>query len=259
MHQQRKTLRAGELDPHRKELLDLPEAGMVWEPGKEAWENKLAALRSYRRATGHLAPRQDAVWTDPADGTEVPIGQYMANLRRKGGLGKDPKRAEQRAKQLTAIDPDWNCPWPLNWQRHYPILADLVDADGHLPCIAPGVTFEGDDIGTARWRQQEPGTWAQLMPEQRKRLSALGIKGPEAPPPAPEAAHPGKGPEQCPAGVPAGPYGPGAVGGTGRPQPAGAARPHRGDRDRRRDGVREAGRMGLQPQAAAGQAHRSRV
>lgn len=34
---------------------------MVWEPGEEAWEAKLAALRSYLRATGHLTPRQDAV------------------------------------------------------------------------------------------------------------------------------------------------------------------------------------------------------
>jgi hypothetical protein len=148
---------------------------MVWEPGEEAWENKLAVLRSYRRATGHLAPRQEAVWGEGE--AMVPTGQYMANLRRKGGLGKDPKRAEERAKQLAAIDPDWNCPWPLNWQRHYRVLADLVDADGHLPHIAPGVTFEGDDIGTWRWRQQEPGTWAQLLPEQRERLTALGIKG----------------------------------------------------------------------------------
>ncbi|MCX0247908.1 helicase associated domain-containing protein, partial [Streptomyces drozdowiczii] len=163
-------LRAGELDPHREELLDAPEAGMVWEPGEDAWEAKLAVLRSYRRATGHLAPRQDAVWDDPAGTGSVPIGQYMANLRRTGtknGLGKDPDRAAKRAAQLAAIDKDWNCPWPLNWQRHYRILADLVDADGHLPYIAPGVTFDGDDIGTWRWRQQEPGTWAQLMPEQR--------------------------------------------------------------------------------------------
>ncbi|MEV7797080.1 helicase associated domain-containing protein, partial [Streptomyces sp. NPDC087512] len=158
------------------------------EPGEEAWENKLAALRSYRRAMGHLAPRQDAVWDDPAGGGPIPIGQYMANLRRKGGLGKDPKRAEERAKQLAAIDSDWNCPWPLNWQRHYRVLADLVDADGHLPYIAPGVTFEGDDIGTWRWRQQEPGTWAQLLPEQRERLTVLGIKGAQAPAEAAGAA-----------------------------------------------------------------------
>ncbi|MFB1046800.1 DEAD/DEAH box helicase [Streptomyces chrestomyceticus] len=175
VHQQRKALRAGELEERRKTLLDAPEAGMVWEPGEEAWEVKLAALRSYRRATGHLAPRQDAVWGEGE--TMVPVGQHMANLRRKGGLGKDPKRAAARAEQLTAIDPDWDCPWPLSWQRHYRVLADLVDADGHLPYIAPGVVYDGDDIGTWRWRQQEPGTWAQLLPEQRERLSALGVRG----------------------------------------------------------------------------------
>ncbi|GAA3352184.1 hypothetical protein GCM10017744_000040 [Streptomyces antimycoticus] len=195
VHQQRKALRAGELEERRKTLLDAPEAGMVWEPGEEAWENKLAALRSYRKATGHLAPRQDAVWGEGE--AMVPIGQYMANLRRKGGLGKDPKRAAERAAQLTEIDPDWNCPWPLNWQRHYRVLADLVDADGHLPYIAPGVVFDGDDIGTWRWRQQEPGTWAQLLPEQRERLSALGIKGAEAPSPAPAATRATKGPNKA--------------------------------------------------------------
>lgn len=57
-----------------------------------AWENKLDALRPYRRATGHLAPRQDAVWDDPPGGDPLPIGQHLANLRRKGGLGKDPGR-----------------------------------------------------------------------------------------------------------------------------------------------------------------------
>ncbi len=88
VHQQRKALRAGELEERRKTLLDAPEAGMLWEPGEEAWEAKLAALRSFRRATGHLAPRQDAVWGEGE--AMVPIGQHMANLRRKGGLGKDP-------------------------------------------------------------------------------------------------------------------------------------------------------------------------
>ncbi|MFI2026458.1 DEAD/DEAH box helicase [Streptomyces buecherae] len=195
VHQQRKALRAGELEDRRKTLLDAPEAGMVWEPGEEAWENKLAALRSYRRAMGHLAPRQDAVWGEGE--AMVPVGQHMANLRRKGGLGKDPKRAAERAQQLAEIDPDWNCPWPLNWQRHYRVLADLVDADGHLPYIAPGVTYNGDDIGTWRWRQQEPGTWAQLLPEQQERLAKLGIQPDQATSPAPAAARTAKSPSKA--------------------------------------------------------------
>lgn len=195
VHQQRKALRAGELDDHRKELLDAEEAGMVWEPGDEAWENKLAALRSYHRAHGHLAPRQDAVWGE-SEGL-VPVGQHSANLRRKGGLGKDPERAAARATQLTAIDPDWNCPWPLDWQRHYRVLADLVDADGILPSIEPGVLFEGDDLGKWLARQREASTWAQLSTEQQERLSQLGVQPLEAPTPAPAVRPSTKGPSKA--------------------------------------------------------------
>jgi hypothetical protein len=96
-------------------------------------------------AAGHLAPRQDAVWDEGE--TMVPIGQHIANLRRKGGLGKDPERAAERAKQLAAIDPDWNCPWPLDWQRNYRVLADIVEDEGRLPHIDPGMTWDGDDLG----------------------------------------------------------------------------------------------------------------
>ncbi|MFF0110948.1 DEAD/DEAH box helicase [Streptomyces hirsutus] len=199
VHQQRKALRAGELEPRRKTLLDAPEAGMVWEPGEEAWETKLAALRSYRRVTGHLAPRQDAVWDGPAGGQPVPVGQHMANLRRKGGLGKNPERAAVRAKQLAQIDPDWNCPWPLDWQRHYRVLADLAadEPRGHLPDIQPGVLFESDDLGRWLQRQKQPGTWAQLSDEQQERLSRLGVKPAQTPSPAPAAKRAAKGPTKA--------------------------------------------------------------
>ncbi|MFG2417392.1 DEAD/DEAH box helicase [Streptomyces goshikiensis] len=198
VHQQRKALRAGELEERRKTLLDAPEAGMVWEPGEEAWEAKLAVLRSYRRTTGHLAPRQDAMWGE--DDEMVPIGQHMANLRRKGaknGLGKDEDTAATRAAQLAAIDKDWNCPWPLDWQRHHRILADLVDADGQLPDIAPGVLMDGDDIGKWLQQQKQPAMWARLLPEQRERLTALGVQPDQAPPPAPAASRAAKGPSKA--------------------------------------------------------------
>ncbi|WP_371657271.1 Helicase associated domain protein [Streptomyces sp. NBC_00280] len=193
VHQQRKALRAGELEERRKTVLEAPEAGMVWEPGEEAWENKLAALRSYRRATGHLAPRQDAVWGESEAEGLVPMGQHMANLRRKGGLGKDQERAAERAKQLAAIDPDWNCPWPLDWQRHYRVLADLVDTDGVLPDIAPGVLMDGDDIGRWLTRQREASTWKLLSTEQQERLTKLGVQPLEAPSPTPAATRTAKG------------------------------------------------------------------
>jgi hypothetical protein len=186
VHQQRKALCAGDLDDHRKELLDTPRGRNVWEPGDEAWENKLAALRSYRRAHGHLAPRRDAVWGD-SDGELVPVGEHMANLRRKDGLGKNPERAAARVAQLAAIDPDWNCPWPLDWQRHYKVLADLAadESDGVLPDIAPGVLYEGDDLG--RWLQRQRRSWAELSEGQQQRLTALGVQPAEAAPAAPAA------------------------------------------------------------------------
>lgn len=195
VHQQRRAHRAGELDPHRTTLLN--EAGMVWEPGDEAWENKLATLRSYQRTTGHLAPRQDTVWGDGE--AMVPIGQHLANLRRKGGLGKDAERATVRAEQLTAIDPDWNCPWPLDWQRHYKVLADLADTepDGIVPAIEPGVLFDGDDLGKWLQRQKQPGAWAQLSTEQQERLSKLGVQPTEAPAPASAAKGATKGPSKA--------------------------------------------------------------
>ncbi|MFF3129100.1 Helicase associated domain protein [Streptomyces sp. NPDC057908] len=198
VHQQRKALRAGELDDHRKTLLDAPEAGMVWEPGEEAWENKLAALRSYHRATGHLAPRQDTVWGE-GEGEQVAIGQLLANLRRTDGLGKNPKRATARAAQLAEIDPDWNCPWPLDWQRHHKVLAHLAQDEPHglLPDIQPGVHFEGDDLGRWLARQRETSTWAQLSTEQQERLTTLGIKPLERPTAAPASKAAAKGPSKA--------------------------------------------------------------
>ncbi|MGY3685074.1 hypothetical protein ACVWXU_008697 [Streptomyces sp. TE33382] len=191
VHQQRRAQRAGELDAHRKELLD--QEGMVWEPGDEAWETKLAALRSFHRAHGHLAPRQDAVWGE-ADDDLVAIGQLMANLRRKDGLGKDPGRAGTRGEQLAAIDEDWNCSWPLDWQRHYRVLADLADTEtgGTLPDIQAGVLFEGDDLGKWLAQQRKAHTWAQLSGEQQERLGGLGVT-PDEPEPAPVTARVAKG------------------------------------------------------------------
>jgi hypothetical protein len=199
VHQQRKALRAGELEPRRKKLLDAPEAGMVWEPGEEAWETKLAVFRAYRRATGHLAPRQDAVWGESDAEGLVPIGQHLANLRRKGGLGKDAERAAERAQQLAAIDPDWDCPWPLDWQRHYRHLAHLAadEPGGVLPDIAPGVLMDGDDIGRWLKRQSQPATWKSLSPEQQDRLTKLGVQPMQVSAPAPAARGTAKGPSKA--------------------------------------------------------------
>jgi hypothetical protein len=73
----------------------------------------------------------------------------------------------------------------LNGTQH--LAAD--EADGTLPDIQPGVTYEGDDLG--RWTQRQRRDWKQLSAEQQKRLSALGMKPAERPPAA--AARKGAG------------------------------------------------------------------
>ncbi|MFC9501363.1 helicase associated domain-containing protein [Streptomyces sp. NPDC056982] len=82
-----------------------------------------------------------------------------------------------------------NCPWPLDWQRHYRVLADLAadEPGGALPAIEPGVLFEGDDLG--KWLQRQASSWAQLSEEQQHRLSELGV--------TPAAAHPGPSGQGC--------------------------------------------------------------
>jgi hypothetical protein len=66
-------------------------------------------------------------------------------------------------------------------QRHYRVIADLVDAGNHLPDIAPGVLMDGDVIGRWLERQKQPGTWTQLSTEQQERLSKLGVHPAETP------------------------------------------------------------------------------
>ncbi|MFJ4414566.1 Helicase associated domain protein [Streptomyces sp. NPDC088925] len=188
--EQRRARREGTLSAHRVELLDAE--GMVWEPREEEWERTLAGLRSYRTAYGHLAPRRRETWGEGEGEDVVRVGDLVANLRRAGGLGRDAERAAARAAQLRAVDEDWDCPWPLDWQRCYRQLVLLAadEPDGRAPQIAPGVRLDGDDLGVWVARQQEPRVWTKLSTEQRARLEALGLRPTET---APERA--GKGAE----------------------------------------------------------------
>ncbi len=94
---------------------ELEELRMVWDTADTAFAENLAAARAYYAEAGTLAAPRHAVALDK------PVGQWLTNLRRPGGLGKDPERAARRAQQLAAIDPHWNpgqLGWTVDWQRH---------------------------------------------------------------------------------------------------------------------------------------------
>ncbi|MFD1831665.1 Helicase associated domain protein [Streptomyces desertarenae] len=182
--EQRRAYRAGTLAAWRVELLE--EAGMVWSVPDAAFEENLAAARAYYAVHGTLCAPRTAV----AEGR--PIGQWLTNCRRPGGLGKDPQRAAQRAARLAAIDPDWNPAekgWTVDWQRRYAKLRACIEGGATVTEIRPGVTVGGEDVGL--WLARQRTGWAQLADGQRQRLTALGIQ-PTTPAPGSQTS-PGRG------------------------------------------------------------------
>ncbi|MFL0021353.1 Helicase associated domain protein [Streptomyces sp. NBUL23] len=178
--EQRRAFKAGTLKPWRTDLLN--DLGMIWSVSDAGFWKNLTAARDYMAAHGSLACPRSAVW----DG--VPVGQWIANLRKPNGLGSDPVRADTRRRALEAIDPDWKPRWPVEWQRHYAAARVLLGEEQGPAEVLPGVTVNGLDIGTWIHRQTDPDVWTTLFPEQSERLTALGLTPRSAP-----AAPAGKG------------------------------------------------------------------
>ncbi|WP_103510165.1 DEAD/DEAH box helicase [Streptomyces sp. SM13] len=175
--EQRRAFKAQTLRAWRADLLN--EVGMVWSVADAGFWKNLSAARSYHAVHGSLACPKNTVW----DG--VPVGQWLSNLRRPGGLGTDPDRANERRRALEAIDPEWNpTGWSVDWQRHYTAARVLLAEEQGPADVLPGVTVNGCDVGTWTTRQTDPTVWNTLSPEQQKRLTALGL----APRPAAPAA-----------------------------------------------------------------------
>lgn len=166
---QRRAYRAGTMTGER--AAELEELGIVWDTADAGFEQNLAAARAYYQLHGTLAAPRGATILD------IAIGQYLTNIRRPGGLGKDPVRARRRAAALAAIDPDWNpavLGWTVDWQRHYAYLTRLLAEGARLDDVEPGVTLHGDDIG--RWLTTQRRNWDRLNDEQQRRLGELGVK-----------------------------------------------------------------------------------
>ncbi|SNB91152.1 helicase associated domain-containing protein [Streptomyces sp. PgraA7] len=169
----------------------LNEVGMVWSVGDTPFWKNLGAARSYYAAHSTLACPRNTVW----DG--VALGQWLSNLRRPGGLGTDPVRAEERRRALEAIAPEWNpAGWPVDWQRHYAATRHLLAEEQGGVEPLPGITVNGIDVGTWTTRQTNPAVWDTLSPQQRQRLEALGLtrRTETAPAATTAAGKGGKGP-----------------------------------------------------------------
>ncbi|MFD3976266.1 helicase associated domain-containing protein, partial [Streptomyces cyaneofuscatus] len=163
---QRRAMRAGTMLPERAE--DLEALDVVWDPADASWEENLGAAKAYFVAYGTLAVPVTAMIMDR------PVGQWLANARKKNGLGKDEGRAQRRAAQLAGIDPDWNPDWPIDWQRHYAALKGLAAPGSVLGYVEPGAMVNGLDAGA--WLAAQRDGWERLSAGQRERLVQLGVR-----------------------------------------------------------------------------------
>ncbi|MFI6689877.1 helicase associated domain-containing protein [Streptomyces sp. NPDC050485] len=150
---------------------DLEALGIVWDTADAVFAENLAAARAYFAEAGALAAPRHATALDK------PVGQWLTDIRKPSGLGKDPVRAERRAQQLAAVDKEWNpalLGWSVDWQRHHVGLKALLKDGALLKGIVSGVTYRGDDIG--RWLTRQRRDFARLNPEQQQRLAKLGVQ-----------------------------------------------------------------------------------
>ncbi|MFD5110068.1 DEAD/DEAH box helicase [Streptomyces cinereoruber] len=161
---QRAARRNGELKDWQTDFLD--ELGMVWEPRSETRQLLITYARQCAEETGGLAVSSG--YTTPDGRT---FGRDLANLRtRASKLDPDADPTTSDAKgfadlldALFEIDPWWNPPWDLTWQRHYQ-QASLRHRRGEK------LTQPGDKRTYRQWLRN-PGT--DLTPDQRDLLRAI--------------------------------------------------------------------------------------
>lgn len=107
----------GALDAARTGALE--RLGILWNPRQQAFDRGLAHAAAYAAEHGHLAVPVD----ETHDG--YPLGRWLATQRTR--VAHLPAH---RTAALTALDPHWNPPWPLTWQRRYHTARRaLADAD----------------------------------------------------------------------------------------------------------------------------------
>ncbi|MGA5606170.1 Helicase associated domain protein [Streptomyces griseoincarnatus] len=177
--EQRRAYGAGQMTGLRARRLE--KLGMVWSVADERFQENLEAAKAYYEDHWSLCAPRSAVALDR------PVGQWLSNLRRAGALDGHP---EWKAA-LEAVDPYWNPEWPVDWQRHYAALRELVRDEGQAD-VLPGVTVHGMDVGRFLAKNRQHAVWQGLMDGQRELLEAIGVvplpPEQEAPAKAPRAA-----------------------------------------------------------------------
>ncbi|CAL9327345.1 hypothetical protein SUDANB51_08153 (plasmid) [Streptomyces sp. enrichment culture] len=101
------------------------------------------------------------------------LGQWLSNQRSKDRAHQHRHGAPSpRAQALSAIDPWWNPPWTLEWQRSWHQAHTHVHG-GHVLEAAAG--FPGTSSALATWLTTQCAQYDTLQPDQQDLLAQLGL------------------------------------------------------------------------------------
>jgi len=145
----------GTLDPARARALEA--LTIIWNPRQQAFDRGFAHAAAYAIQHGHLAAPVDHIH----DG--FPLGRWLATQRTRAA-----RLPQDRAAALAALDPWWNPPWPITWQRAYHDAARRHTA-------TPAASAVGE------WLQAQRARATTLHPGQRSLLQDLEVDLPHAP------------------------------------------------------------------------------
>ncbi|MER8012373.1 Helicase associated domain protein [Streptomyces sp. NPDC094149] len=131
----------------------------------ERFRTGLAHAAAYAARHGQLATVGENTLQDG-----FPLGVWLARLRHS--RRDRPRIPADRVQALAALDPWWNPPWSLYWQRHY--YATRAAVCGHT--LNPANGFDDlPDAAAAAWLRRQCSAYHRLHPDQQRLLAGLGI------------------------------------------------------------------------------------
>jgi hypothetical protein len=136
---------------------------------RAGFETALAHARAYAAEHGHLAVAGKGVVYQG-----YPLGAWLNGQRAQA---RRATRSTDRSRALDAVDPWWNPPWALSWQRNYVQARRLVEG-GFLLDVERG--FPEADAELALWLSQQCALFRGLHRDQRRLLAGIGIMAKEA-------------------------------------------------------------------------------
>ncbi|MEV4881429.1 Helicase associated domain protein [Streptomyces cyaneofuscatus] len=128
---------------------------------ESAFATGLAHARTYAAQHGHLATQRDTRVGSFA------LGKWVHNQQTHALA-----LPAEKAAALKEVDPWWNIPWSVKWQRSYYRARDHVRRHGPLTA-ADG--FPDTHVLTGEWLYLQCTDYDSLHPEQRRLMADIGL------------------------------------------------------------------------------------